>query len=181
MKPQLHISKNGLRMIQLTSIDLKNDILYKPKGGFWTSTYTPNEKYISAWVEWCSSEEPGWLVGKYYIVYPKKEAKIFRINSYKDLSYLFENYPLTEHEFLDLMPKYTKFIDWVKVSKDFDAVHMTEKGELIARGNCTFFLQDGYSLYGWDCESTLWFRDVFEKIKYLKEVKNDNGSVRNKD
>ena len=167
MNHQLHISKNGLRMID---VQLKNEVFYKPRGGFWTSTYTPHRKYVSAWVEWCSSEQPDWLKGKYYILYPKKDIKVFQINNYDDLKFLFEKYPLKEHENLPLMPRFSRFVDWIKVSKDFDAVHMTEKGEIIARGNCTYFLQEGYSLYGWDCESTLWFRDVFHKIKFLKEV-----------
>ena len=158
-------------MIHLDNITVQNEVFHKPKGGFWTSTYTPKDRHISSWVEWCSSEQPDWLKGKYYILYPKKEIKIYKINNYDDLKYIFEKYPYYNKEHEAIL-RHQHFIDWEKVAKDYDAVQITEKGELIARGNCTFFLQDGYSLYGWDCESTVWFRNVFDEIKLLKEVKN---------
>ena len=53
-------------------------------------------------------------------------------------------------------------MDWEQISKEYDAVMLTEEGEIITRFSTPL------SLHGWDCESTLWFRDVFESVKRIE-------------
>ena len=98
---------------------------------------------------------PEWLEKrKAVIVKVKKDARILTIDSLEDLIKLCDDYPGKVIDFL----KTYRFIDWEKVSKNYDGVYLTEKGQMATRWSQP-------SLYGWDCESTLWFRDVFEKAR----------------
>jgi len=53
-------------------------------------------------------------------------------------------------------------MDWERISKEYDAVMLTEDGQVHTR------FSRPLSLYGWDCESTVWFRDVFESVKKIE-------------
>lgn len=159
LKPQLYIETCNKNSEGPIFRPIKNDNFIKPKGGIWTSTYTPKKKYLSAWYEWCAIEIPGWIEPPcyFYILYPKDTAKIYTINSYEDLEKLHQNG--FGHTLVFL-----KYLDFEKIAKVYDAIHLTAKGQWRTR------LSIPYSLYGWDCESTLWFRDVFEKITPLEKT-----------
>ncbi len=156
LKPQLYCTKKTEGPIFRP---IENDNFIKPNGGIWTSTYTPNEKYPSAWYEWCAIVSPGKVEPPcyFYILYPKDTAKVYTINSREDLKKLYQNgFACT-----DTGIPFIKFLDFVKVAKVYDAIHLTEKGQV-----STPFSSGSYSL-DWDCECTLWFRDVFEEIKSI--------------
>ena len=119
----------------------------KPHGGLWTSTYTPDEKYCSDWIVWCVREEMyEWVSDSCYILYPNPDAKILTIDSKEDLKRVIDQYHIVKNG--------KKYLDYERISKDFDAIHLTERGQWDTR-----LLEP--NLYGWDCESTLWFRNKF--------------------
>lgn len=134
--------------------------IFKPKGGLWTSTY--HEDFGSDWCQWCLSEE--FRIDRHkplvrlWTLEPRDDARIFVVNTYADLEELVEEYRTDARGFRD-------YPDWLKVSRDFDAIHLTKSGQLATH------LTYPYSLYAWDCESTVWFRWRFVQV-------NDVGVVR---
>lgn len=127
----------------------------KPDGGRWTSTWL-GDALGSAWVQWCLNKKESWLQGDCYLITPRSGARIYVIDSLEDAQVL----PLAK-----LPPMfnsdYIQCIDWLAVSRDYDAVHLTEKGQEATH------LSFPLNLYGWDCESTVWFRDVFDKVEMI--------------
>lgn len=128
----------------------------KPAGGFWTSTFTPDKSEFSAWVEWCLSESSDWITEFGYVLEVLETARIYVIDNLVDLEKLLEDYEPLVWE-LKGMTWVDKYLNYELISKDFDGVHLTEEGQWRTR-------MSKPGLYGWDCESTLWFRDVFGKI-----------------
>lgn len=122
-------------------------------GGLWTSTLVRGNS--SSWVEWCINEEfsnprRGWILT------PCENARVYTINSLPDLEHLYNHFPLVN----DYASKYgIKYLDFELIATTLDAIHLTEEGQVETR------LSHPLSLYGWDCESTLWFRWVFEEVK----------------
>lgn len=136
---------------------------FKPHGGMWTSPY--EGEYGSAWCQWCLSEEfridrekPDFHL---WLLEPDPEKRVYLIDSYEDLEALIDLYP-SGPAFQGLSREWP---NWKGVSEDFDAIHLTEKGQWATR------LTTPYSLYGWDCESTLWFRWGFESVEDLGIVR----------
>lgn len=137
----------------------KNSSFPKPRGGgLWTSP--PREGGGTGWTDWCLSEgfqEPPF---HFYEVIPSAEAKWTVIDTYGDLHDLMREYG--RRAYPDQRPGDVLYdswvLDWVKLGQDFDAVHLTEDGQWATR------LTHPYDLYGWDCESTLWLRWVFDDV-----------------
>ena len=135
---------------------VKNTKFVKPLGGLWTSTFTPEKRYPSAWIEWCVHEMPQWLEGiNCFLLTPRADARVYIIDSYADLVRLYERFGISKELVFTVM-------DWEEIAKHYDAVMLTEKGEVDTR------FSRPLSLYGWDCESTIWFRNVFESVKKIK-------------
>lgn len=133
----------------------------KPIGGLWTSTFDVETK--NGWVEFCENEMfalPESGVWRGYILVPMKKARIYTIDNFAHLYHLIEKYPYRPYEKEDFSSfmKEKVFIDFEKMSKDYDAIHLTDDGQWQTR------YTPGIDLYGWDFESTLWFRDCFTKI-----------------
>lgn len=130
----------------------------KPRGGLWTSTYRSDE--ISGWAEWCRGE--GYACGHHelFVLTPDPTAEVYEIDRYDDLTALHATYGRTERrgsfEY--------HHIDWTLVGERFAGVHLTDSGQWATR------LSSPYDLYGWDCESTLWFRWAFAHIEHLSAV-----------
>ena len=53
-------------------------------------------------------------------------------------------------------------INFYEMSKDYDAIHLTEKGQWKTR------MTRPVSLYGWDCETVYWFRMKFKVVKNIR-------------
>jgi len=134
----------------------------KPRdGGLWTSTFIQGN--YSGWVEWCLSEQFG-NPEKGWILTPLASAKVYTIDGVSDLEDLLILYPLIK---ADLYPY--RYLDFESISLNYDAIHLTEEGQVKTR------FSSPINLYGWDCESTLWFRWAFKKnvegpISIRKEV-----------
>ena len=131
----------------------------KPKGGLWTSTYVP--KFISAWVYWCETNYPPPLTGKsLWQLKIKEDAKIYTINTREDFLKLEELGLLKDSN----MPG-GKVIDFEKAAEVFDGIRLTDSGV----ENTGVWDLVTPTLYGWDVESTIWFRWVFEDVQPLAE------------
>ena len=138
---------------------VENESFVKPRYGLWTSTYRPHNKYASAWVEWCVTEMPKWIKNKPAILLEVKDyIKVFEIDTQHQLQELYALFPSK----LGFKTYSLKFIDWERVAKYYDGVHLTEAGQWRTR------YSKPINLNGWDCESTLWFRDVFKSWKRYK-------------
>lgn len=157
MKPQLHVTNpNTLELIDVV-VPVENRMFVKPLGGFWTSTYDGG---TSAWVDWCESEDFGDVERcNWFVLKPKSEARIYEIDAVEDLKYLAVNYPDAQ------MPAHFNTaltaLDFQRIAQEYDAIHLTERGQWATR-----FSNPG--LYGWDCESTLWFRWCFTSVERVK-------------
>lgn len=137
----------------------------KPRcgGGLWTSTYQGD--HGSGWVQWCIDESfdgaPSW--GSCWLLTPSPRAQIYEIDSYADLQTLCRLYGRTETfgEGSPFGPFHNTYPDWSLVAERYDGVHLTDAGQWATRLSCPL------DLYGWDCESTLWFRWAFDAVEEL--------------
>ena len=169
--PQLHVgrikpTKEFIRPI------MNQETGKKPWGGLWTSTFL-GEEAGSGWVQNCLKNEifiPEGGMWSSWLLTPSKQAKIFIIDGPEDADTLYEKYgyyPFGE-PVIPLLGEGMKGINFEKMKEEWDAVHLTFKGFGTTR--CRF---DNFSheLYGWDSESTVWFRFLFEEVKELGEIK----------
>lgn len=158
LKPQLFVLRNIKDDYCPSKIKPAYNGWVKPEraGGLWTSTFDIETK--NQWVEFRTRESfevP--LDGKWrgYILTPKKKARIYVIDSLSDLLRLLDKYPYNpykENSFIRW--GVTIYPDFEAISKDYDAIHLTQEGQWATR-------MTEPNLYGWDFESTLWFRDCF--------------------
>ena len=133
----------------------------KPFGGLWTSSF--DIEYKSGWVSFRESHNFDIPTQKWrgFVLIPKRKVRIYVIDSYDDLKRLVNKYPHQPYKGLPF--RYLQdvvFPDYEAISKDYDAIHLTNRGEYQTR-NMTY---GGAHLYGWDFESTLWFRDCFTRV-----------------
>jgi hypothetical protein len=154
----------------------------KPSFGFWTSNY--KEKIGSNWLKWYYVNM-GVVIKRASIFNIKKDAKIYTINNREDAMELHIKYgftfsfhydrrlfnipfrykKITQSGEVQIIPFHSKLIDFVKVSMDYDAIHLTKKG----RGDTHLPEINDVDLNGWDVESTLWFNlNNLERIKKIK-------------
>lgn len=133
--------------------DITRAAVHKPRGGLWTSTYDPMEG--SAWLRWCKDqgfEAPPWHG---FLIKPDPSAVIYMIDSVPDIELLFERYGY--QPFIDLSQelithqRLTQSLDFEKISRDFDAIHITERGHEATRFG--FLEYPGwFRMFDWSCE-----------------------------
>lgn len=141
----------------------------KPRGGFWTSSLTPGGQ--TEWKKLLKTNDTMKIVmtdpktKKELIIQPNPNAKIFQIDTYKDVKTLYDKYPYEVYG--GEMDKYggwknppIKDIDWIRVAKDYDAVNITEK----AANKLIFGTPAAGGKNPWDVESTVWFNPAFKEI-----------------
>lgn len=161
MPAQLSIGVGRLQRI-LPVQNRKTGWRNKPRGGFWTSTFLPRGRFTSDWVCFLG-EEALEEKRKHLLLQVKSSAKVFHIDSESDLTELIKKYPDTA--MMERQKSFMQYgsvdapIDWESVSKVYDGVHLTEKGQHETRDSSP------YDLSGWDAESTVWFRNVFSSMK----------------
>ena len=129
---------------ELFNKDLTNNGINKPKGGLWSSPY--NKDTISGWYQFCKEQnfvKADNTVGVIFTL--KEEARVYTIDSKEDLDNLVNKYP---NDVLEIL-KEIAGLNFIAVSKDYDAIYLTDKGQWATR-----FSQPN-TLYGWDCETLL--------------------------
>lgn len=136
----------------------------KPNGCLWGSTMLHNEKYLSDWLRWVSSED--FHIGKYRkaISYTlKRKAKVYTIDTPEDYRNLMRKYSKKKYSNEPLSEFNTKVIDWIKLSMDYDAFHLTKKAFWLMRlpyGTDILKDEDGNymeNFYSYDCETWIIF------------------------
>lgn len=162
--------------------------LTKPTGGMWTSTLGEEQ----GWLGWLKDEgygdaKPGdrWHVASKWKLTVRPDATIYEIDSLADLVRLIELYPSENTH-----PMFDRHVEWLAVAEDFDGVHLTAAGQwrtrmplrsdegvkILIEANAEKKLTSladfsGLNremlpdLYGWDCESTLWFNWAFDSVE----------------
>jgi len=123
--------------------------------GLWTSTYTPGQ--LSGWIEWCYAEgyTPGWDRPEAFVLTPLK-ARIIVVDSEVDFAAVVERYLVKDSRYAETM---LTPLNFSLMAEEYDAMHLTEVGQWRTRFG--FSRNFNHSLYGWDCESTCWFRWKF--------------------
>jgi hypothetical protein len=162
LPPQLHVFHAhavrypALEMFARRELaPIKNREHFKPEGGLWTSTYHP--QCGSNWVQWCLGE--GWEVPpeerwQSMLLVPAP-ARVFIIDARADLERLAARYPGP------VIAHWAALLDWEAIAKDYDAVHLTARGQAMTRFSYP------HNLYGWDVECTLWCRWCFTRADPL--------------
>lgn len=147
---------------QMISVDGEMHLPIKPKGGMWTSTYTPDDEYDSDWIRWCSTE--GFYGGRHkWLMKPKPDTTVLVIDSLNDLRTVAKHYEKDTYKGKDASLISDTVLDFVEISKDFDAIRLTEKGQWDTR----ITSMNEPSLYGWDSECVLHFRWNWTEYDYL--------------
>jgi len=171
LKPQLYCSRReppkppSPQEIQ----PIRRWVINKPEGGLWTSTFLPSGDEVygmcSDWLRWCKSDMPDWLPKSEdycWVLYPSDDAEVVEVDDLEDYLQLLKYYswlnPVTNK----------KEINFARLARDFDGFHLTENGVWKLRHLWEY--PDIESFYGWDCESTVWFRWKFDVVRPLKAV-----------
>jgi hypothetical protein len=136
----------------------------KPAGVLWTSSLTDEDD--CDWLRWCRGEMPEWAADCTAAIFEVREStRLVRIDHSRVYYRLCGSCPRTDlPDFVQEMGE--RYLDWQEVARYWDAVHLVDD---IGRG-CWHDTGRGYApeLYGWDCESTAWFRPAESLL--LREV-----------
>jgi hypothetical protein len=109
----------------------------KPRGGLWTSPIDSDY----GWKDWCEAENfRDCDDSMSFTLEFNSDVKIYKIDTLKDLL----NLPL-----ISLHVPSMKHPDFETISKEYDAIWLTENGQHVTR------FSRPCNLYGWDCESIL--------------------------
>lgn len=165
--PQLWVDAKGRPELRQELFEpVRNESFMKPRGGLWTSTFRP--KTGSDWIEWCKAEQ-FWLPPyRSWLVVPRRDARVLVIDNEADAVEAVKVYGREDarQKLLGEM-----MFDFEKLAQDYDAMHLTKRGQIETRF--------GYdvNLWGWDCESTVWFRWVFAEVRWLGELDFDEEAM----
>ena len=124
----------GSKYFEEYKFDKIKNFTNKPRGGLWCSPINSE----NGWYEWCTRENFRNLTLTHSFVIEIK-GNILVIGSINDIKKL----PFIECKCFPI-------IDFVKLSKEYDAIHLTLDGLYVDLFDLNF-----PSLYGWDCESVL--------------------------
>jgi hypothetical protein len=145
----------------------------KPKRAFWTSTRVP--KAISPWLHWVQfGEDRRRAPYSLWRVVVPATARVAEIHSPQAWSELARAYPsaLVGYTFTGQkhpLESATRLDpDWSKVSRDWDGVHLSVGGWLMAEDVPTESGGVTTELRGWNMESTAWFRWSFSSVDRLE-------------
>ncbi len=179
MREQLHVARFGLiSEDNFRPVKNKPRLMRKPAmSGMWTSTFDPSEDHMSDWIRYCTNEND-LLTGVRHvqILKPKKEARILELDLHVLKNVIYKKYMMEpvmlQTEFLGEWNMLEHEIDFEKLSQDYDAIHyvpgcLTIGLDIMDAMDVRF----NNPFTAWDCESTLWFRWMFEDNVIVKKVK----------
>ena len=159
--PQLHLSECQELRPEVVPAQNATWGMEKPARGtgLWTSTWSNGS---SAWVAWAMQYAPRAIAETFAIVLQPKPARLVVIDSYTDLKQLVAVYGRqwpAESAYNEEMG----YLDYERLAQDVDGIHLTARGQSATRLTIP-------SLYGWDCESTLWFRWCFFDRNEMRQL-----------
>lgn len=132
-----------------------------PFGGLYAATYDPRLKYKTEWNRYCKNNN---LEYKKHIIFElKKEAKIYVIDSQKDLIDLVELVGKVKNNCMDI--GFQIVPDFEAAAKLYDAIYLSHNGQIetnIPKSNRQ------YNLYEWKTE-TLYLMN-YDIIKGWKTI-----------
>lgn len=148
-RTQAIMSKDTIRRDMLI-IDLEPFIYSKPKKALWTSTFI-NDKFISEWNLWAKDEDFRQDVDqKVGLLTVSDDARVLEVAD----------------NTIDILKSYMtgRHIDFISLAEDYDGVWLN--WDSISYHNILDYI------YGWDCESTVWFRWCFveDEATYLQPL-----------
>ncbi len=125
---------------------IQNKGSIKPLGGLWTSPINSTH----SWKHWCHRERfRRCRKHESFTLSLKENARIYIIDSCLDI----DKMPvLKQGEDWFILSKIMCRPDFEELSKNYDAIWLTERGERTTRYP---YLGDRLSFYGWDCETVL--------------------------
>lgn len=126
------------------------------KLGLYTSTVTSTGRGM-----WQSQLDSGLYSFPWHSweLIPEADVRVLEITTARDWVELFDRFPRCEQGIL--------YPDWNKVSKDFDAVHLTMRAIIATQGFC-FPAEEGITAAAyWDVESTLWLKWCFASVRLM--------------
>jgi hypothetical protein len=139
-------------------VDGGRQIFWKPTGGLWTSTYTPDDEHPSNWVEWSTLEQ--FAVDKYaerWLLEPD-DCRVAHVVTQDDLADLLATYRLEVPKLEGLGLSFEKsLLDFEALAEDFDA--LTFPAPWAERFTGDHGLAIFFSVL--DSECSLWFRWCF--------------------
>jgi len=160
--PDNQISNNNFEEVvngDYTDMDICENVwLYRPRGGFWSSSYDDNDG--SDWIQTNLSWGNGCSMIKnrfQFLLFPKQNLSLYVLDTKEDLDKIMERFrrsaPTNKHRKIP-------FLDFEKLAQHVDGLHVTKNGVRLLENT------EPYQLKYWDCESTLWFHlDWIEKIE----------------
>lgn len=149
MRTQLHLSGSATLAKRVVPV-INDPFLPKPQGGFWTSTFLDGS---GGWARFCESEDFRDVTAQHwFLLEVDPTARVYMIAGLTDLQALLADFTVEQ-------PAYSTFrrLDFERLSERYDGINLTEEGQWATR-----LSRD--NLYGWDCESTLWFRWKFTSV-----------------
>ena len=181
LQPPKRFNRKVFKTFLRQGFHISNKEANKPLGGLWSSTYTPYKHHQSDWIEWCTWDMPEWIGRDNILLEIKDDARIYRINSEKDLTNLYSiypnNYPSAHTGYMGC------FLDYEKIKKEFDIIWLTPLGQQETRYHIDMkgewndgIRYDRYlDLYGWDCESSLILNNVVNRFKKITTTKTNRS------
>ena len=126
---------------------VKHVIPFKPDGGLWSSTYTPNDKYKSDWLwYYFNAGHTFHDLSKALTFEFKKGIRVYTVDSYEALLELIRFVGKVEYFKVPFKTEMNMGINFIKASEFYDVIYLTFKGQ--------FETKEIYkaNLCTWDCE-----------------------------
>jgi hypothetical protein len=137
----------GAEPVEAGMEPVHNIVWHKPGGGMWTSTRLGPS--TSSWTLWCAASEFA-NPGTYWKLTPGENAVVAVIETDADYAAFIAAYQVPANTAADL-GWLSPAIDFEALAADgIDGLHVADTG--IRR------------MYGYDCESTVWFRWTFTDV-----------------
>lgn len=132
------------------------ELFWKPTGGLWTSTHTPEAEYLSGWAEWTTLEDFK-IADEFWLLQPA-DARVAVVATQGDLAALLECYRLEPRQGDLGLACFSALLDYERIADDFDVLTFPAPWGERFRGD--YALGMFFSVL--DSECSLWLRWAFE-------------------
>lgn len=151
----------------------------KPSGGLWTSTYTPDDDYLSDWQR--GRDTNAAIQAAYpddarlvpYVLEVDASARVLQVDSLDEAVAFTRDYRLARFEIPGALRSGPgvlltgEITDWERVFRSFGAVNLSVRAadEIVSA-----MLVDEVTtaFHTWHCESTLWARWLFTGVRQVE-------------
>lgn len=132
----------------------------KPDGGLWTSP----EGSEYGWIDWLRDNEylerPSWHSGFWYRFHVDGEPNLLVVDSPEAVNRTMERWSLPDSLVPDLDDFALRTLDHESIcAAGYDGLWLTHEAESYCRWQMQMIM------YGWDCETVLWYRWCFDRVE----------------